>query len=115
VIAEPETGALRRHLGTDAVVATSRLALVEVPRATELASPRTGATRTAEQMLSTCLLVDITDAVLRRAARLASRALRTLDAIHLASALRIEPDELIAYDRRLLDAAAEHGLAVASP
>jgi uncharacterized protein len=40
---------------------------------------------------------------------------RTLDAIHLASALRIEADELLAYDRRLLAAASEHGLAVSSP
>jgi predicted nucleic acid-binding protein len=40
---------------------------------------------------------------------------RTLDAIHLASALLIDADELIAYDRRLAAAAAERGMVVASP
>lgn len=40
---------------------------------------------------------------------------KAVDAIHLASALRIDPDELLAYDRRLVAAAAERGLAVASP
>jgi predicted nucleic acid-binding protein len=40
---------------------------------------------------------------------------RTLDAIHLASALRIEADELLAYDHRLLAAATEHNLTVANP
>jgi predicted nucleic acid-binding protein len=40
---------------------------------------------------------------------------RTLDAIHLASALHVDADELLAYDTRLLAAAAEHGLLVASP
>jgi hypothetical protein len=40
---------------------------------------------------------------------------RTLDAVHLASALRVEADELVAYDRRLLAAAAANGLEVTSP
>lgn len=43
--------------------------------------------------------------------------LRTLDAIHLASALSVR-DELIAfccYDRRLLDAAGDAGLPVSAP
>ncbi len=46
--------------------------------------------------------------------------LRSLDAIHLASAQLVAaatPDfrALVAYDTRLLDAAAEAGLAVAAP
>jgi predicted nucleic acid-binding protein len=61
------------------------------------------------------MLVDVTDALLRAAAGLASSSVRTLDAIHLASALRVEPDELVAYDRRLLAAGAENGLDVISP
>jgi predicted nucleic acid-binding protein len=44
-------------------------------------------------------------------------ALRTLDAIHLASALtvRSELDALVAYDKRLLDAASALGLPTACP
>ena len=60
-------------------------------------------------------LVDVTSEVLRSAAGLASARVRTLDAVHLASALRVEPDELVAYDRRLLEAAAEHGIVTSSP
>jgi len=69
----------------------------------------------AERLLASCMLVDVTDGLLRRAAGLASAAVRTLDAIHLASALRVGADELIAYDRRVIAAAAERGLAVSSP
>ena len=61
------------------------------------------------------MLVDVTDGLLRSAAVLTSRSIRTLDAVHLASALRLDPDAVVAYDRRLLEAAAEQGLAVASP
>ena len=47
---------------------------------------------------------------LRAAARLTSRTVRTFDAIHLASALRVDADEFLAYDRALLAAAIQHGL-----
>lgn len=97
------------------MLATSRIALVEVPRATGLANPRPEVRSETTRLLASCMLVNVTDGLLRAAAALASRSVRTLDAIHLATALRIEADELAAYDRRLLIAAAEHGLAVASP
>ena len=43
--------------------------------------------------------------------------LRSLDAIHLATALLIrhEVDVLMSYDQRMLVAAAAHGLPTASP
>jgi predicted nucleic acid-binding protein len=97
------------------VLATSRIALVEVPRATALANPAPEVQEEAERLLASCLLVDVTDGLLRVAAGLASATVRTLDAIHLASAVRVQADELVAYDRRLAAAAAERGLAVASP
>lgn len=115
VIQEPESAALARYLARGQVLATSRVALVEVPRATAIANPTAEARRETTKFLASCMLVEVTDALLRRAAELASASIRTLDAIHLASALRVEPDELVAYDRRLTAAAAEHGLAVASP
>jgi uncharacterized protein len=115
VIDEPESVALDRHLGQGQLVATSRIALVEVQRAGAIANPSPAVRDEIERLLVACLLVDVTDALLRAAANLASASLRTLDAIHLASALRVEADELVAYDRRLAAAAVERGLVVASP
>lgn len=62
-------------------------------------------------------LVPIDEPTLRRAATLTPTSLRSLDALHLATALSLGEDlgVLIAYDERLLDAAREHGLPVASP
>lgn len=115
VIEERESASLERHLGDEPTLATSRIALVEVPRATALANPAPEVQEEAARLLASCVLVDVTDGVLRAAAGLASAAVRTLDAVHLASAVRIEADELVAYDRRLVAAAAERGLAVSSP
>jgi predicted nucleic acid-binding protein len=115
IIEEPESAALERHLADRPVVATSRIAQVEVPRATGLANPAAEVRGDTERLLASCMLVDVTDAVLRAAAGHASRSVRTLDAVHLASALRIEADELLAYDRRLAAAGAARGLTVASP
>jgi uncharacterized protein len=61
------------------------------------------------------MLVSVSTQLLRAAHKLASASVRTLDAIHLASALRTEADELLAYDHRLLAAATEQGLATTSP
>lgn len=97
------------------MLATSRVAVVEVSRATALANPRQAVREEVDRLLASCMLVAVTSPLLRSARQLAGASVRTLDAIHLASALRIEADELLAYDRRLLAAAAEHGLTAASP
>jgi len=115
VVEEDESAALAGHLEEERVLATSRIALVEVSRATALANPAAEVRAETERLLATCMLVDLSTGLLRAARDLTSRAVRTLDALHLASALRIEPDEFIAYDRPLCQAAAEHGLAVSSP
>lgn len=115
VIKEPESESLGRHLGNEPILATSRVALVEVSRASALANPAAAVQVETQRLLASCMLIDVTDELLRVATGLASATVRTLDAIHLASALRIEADELLAYDRRLLTAAAERGLAVSSP
>jgi uncharacterized protein len=97
------------------VLATSRIALVEVQRAVGIANPSREARREAERLLDSCLLVDVNESLLRAAARLASRDVRTLDAVHLASAQRCSADEVLAYDRRLASAATDQGFAVARP
>lgn len=115
VIEELESADLEAHLSRVVVLATSRLALVEVPRAARIANPSEDPQQEARRLLEACLLVDVGDRVLRRAAALASRSVRTLDAVHLATALYVDADELVAYDRRLLDAAEAQGLPIAAP
>ncbi len=115
IIEEPESEALARYLESEPLLATSEIALVEVLRATAIANPAAEVRSEAERLLGSCMLVDVSETLLRSAATLASAKVRTLDAVHLASALRVQPDEVVVYDRRLLEAAAEQGLAAASP
>ena len=67
-------------------------------------------------VLAVIAQIPVTESILDRATQLADPGLRTLDAIHLASAAAI-PDitALLAYDKRLTEAARTMGLAVASP
>jgi len=63
------------------------------------------------------LLVPASEAVLRRAREPFDEPLRTLDAVHLASALSVREGigVFLAYDSRLLAAAAAEGLEVVAP
>jgi predicted nucleic acid-binding protein len=116
VIDEPESPALEAHLADHpAVLVTSRLAMVEVARATKLANPGEEVQEEVERLLSSCTLVAVSAQLLRASRRLASATVRTLDAIHLASAIHVEADELLAYDHRLLMAASAQGLPVITP
>lgn len=67
-----------------------------------------------DQVLNRIELVDLARADLQRAA-LSDWGLRSADAIHLACALRVEADLLVAYDRELLAAATRQQLEVESP
>ena len=62
-------------------------------------------------------LLAFDDEVITRAGELNPPTLRSIDAIHLASALSFgrELDVLVTYDRRLATAAEEARVAVASP
>lgn len=116
VIDEPEHESLRQHLRVmSARPASSALARVEVLRAATIARPAPDAHALAERILGRCILLAVSDQVLREAGRRASLRLRSLDAIHLATALLVGPAELITYDQRLAEAAREHGLTVAQP
>jgi uncharacterized protein len=96
-------------------LASSRLAVVEVTRAVRLANPSQDASRAVKQLFAGLVLLDVSTAVVRQAAALAGAQLRTLDAIHLASALAIAPAEMIVYDSRLSAAAAQNGLPLSRP
>jgi predicted nucleic acid-binding protein len=67
------------------------------------------------RLLNSCLLLGVSDLILRHAARLASAQVRTLDAIHLATASHVEPDAVLTYDHRLSSACVGEGLTVLAP
>jgi predicted nucleic acid-binding protein len=62
-------------------------------------------------------LVRVNDRVLEAAGTLLPPGLRSLDAIHLASARLLGRDlrSIVTYDHRLVDAARQVGLSTASP
>lgn len=116
VVAEPESAALSAYLGEPLPrLLTSRIAVVEVTRAVKLADGTAEAAADTERLLGACDLVDLTAALLRTAAGLASASVRSLDAVHLASVMLVQPDEVIVYDRRLAEAAAAAGFTVVDP
>lgn len=117
VVPELESQALRRYLAVRYDRVASGLVRVEVFRALRRAHASEPATwHRAEQVLEGIALLAIDEPVLRAAAHLQPERLRSLDAVHLATALSLEGLEaVVTYDQRLLDAAAGAGLAVAAP
>ena len=117
VVPEPESSVLRRYLQLRDERVASELARVEVFRALRRGHGADPATlRRAEQVLDGIALVALDEPVLGAAGILEPEQLRSLDAIHLATALSLEGlESLVTYDQRLLAAAAGAGLAVAAP
>lgn len=113
VVDEPESEALRRHVTDHPHLVTSALSLLEVTRTVRGADPALESE--ARRLLQSCIQVAISDAVLASAQRLVGPALRSLDAIHLATALHVPARSLIAYDRRLIAAAQQSGLEILRP
>lgn len=115
VVAEDESSALAAHLAGYRRQVTSSLSRVEVVRAVV----RGGSTRVAQAraVLATISQMRIDDRLLDAAATLDPHGLRSLDAIHVASARELgdDVDHVVAYDRRLLAAAVAAGLQVAAP
>jgi len=115
---EAESDALRsflRRRRTDARV-TSALARVEVVRAVAPGGP--GAVASGRRQLGRIHQVTVDAALLDSAAALGPEAmLRSLDAIHLASAQLLGTDlrAVVTYDRRMATAAAAIGLPVEAP
>jgi predicted nucleic acid-binding protein len=112
---EPESDALRSALGPVAELVSSTLLSVEALRAAarsgEAAQTRTRAALPAVTMMP------LDDETLDLAARLEPAELRALDALHLATALRLGEDveRFFCYDRRLADGARNAGLPVLAP
>jgi len=111
---EVETDTLR-HFLADTTVVTSAIARTELLRVGLRLGERQVAT--ADAVLSGVAEVAVTRDRLDRAGRLPPAPMRSLDALHLVTALDLgaDLDVLVAYDERLLDAARQHGLTTASP
>ena len=115
-IHEAETPALEADFAARDGLVTSRLAVLECRRAARRLL-RGRALHSMEQVLEAVYLIEITSAILERAAAAEPPILRSLDAIHLATALSIDDPalEIITYDRRFAEAASTSGLHVVQP
>jgi predicted nucleic acid-binding protein len=115
VVREPESAALRRYLRRRRSLVSSALARAEVGRA--LLPLGTDAVRRGEEALRALELARVSDAVLLDAGRLLPVELRSLDAIHLATARRLGDDlfRLVTYDERMGAAARSLGFRVSTP
>jgi predicted nucleic acid-binding protein len=117
VVSEPESKALVEFLGDWPNRISSELARTEVLRALRRANVTATQFRRGQKTLERISMVPVDTRVLNDAALLKPTALRSLDAIHLATviALRQEVGGVITYDGRLSAAATASRLAVWAP
>jgi predicted nucleic acid-binding protein len=115
VVAEAESLALRRFLRARPHRASSALARVEVVRAVGAHGPN--AVRRARDALARLDLLRIDDQLLDDAGELEPRVMRSLDAIHLASARAFGRDleTVVTYDSRMARAAELLGMPAVAP
>ncbi len=114
-VREPESDALRKYLHRRRPLISSALARTEVHRA--LLPGGDAALTAGRRVLARVDLVRVNDRVLNAAGVLLPIELRSLDAIHLATAGHIgtELDEIVTYDERMASAARLMGYKVSSP
>lgn len=115
VVREPQSDALARFVDSRPDQVSSALARVEVVRAVRPQGP--DAVASAHRLLDGLRLIRLDDDLLDTAAHLDTPALRSLDAIHLASALALGKGlaAVVSYDRRMAAAAERLGLTVVAP
>jgi uncharacterized protein len=112
---EPESGALRAWLASHPGDLVSS-ALVRTEGRQALLRNDPAALPNLPAILSVIAQIPVSETVLDSAAMFPDPLLRSLDAIHLASAQSITAvTAVLAYDKHLIQAARNAGLAVASP
>jgi predicted nucleic acid-binding protein len=114
VVHEPESPALRRHLRRRRLVA-SALARTEVMRSVLLLDA--DVVMRARDVLRSIDLVRVTDRILDAAGELTPSEMRSLDAIHVATALALGASvkHVVTYDDRMTKAARAARLRVLAP
>jgi predicted nucleic acid-binding protein len=114
---EPETAALAAWISQrlPTPMASSEVVRVEVVRAARRLDP--AVVPTARGLVAQLDLVPITRGLLEDAAEVGGALLRSLDAIHLSSAMALSPavTAFVAYDARLASAAQDATLPVIQP
>jgi uncharacterized protein len=115
VVEERESVALRALLSDDADQLASALVEVEVVRAVRRVVPEL--LPQAERVVAQISVVELSETIRARARMLEPASLRSLDALHLATALEVgqDLDALITYDARRSQAASALGLQVLAP
>jgi predicted nucleic acid-binding protein len=118
---EAESVALRSYL-RDVDLVSSELVLTEIPRAVRRAAtlepdlPLDLLLERAGAVIEALALRPLDRALLSGAGALAEPALRALDAIHVASAVQLDPiDAFVTYDERQAAAARLAGLRTMAP
>lgn len=116
VASEPESPALSARIA-DAATVSSEIARVEVLRAIRRSGGDREMLQRGREVIRRVGLLRVDGRVLELAADVEPADLRTLDAIHLASALILSEGlgAFVTYDRRLVAAAEQAGLGVQSP
>lgn len=116
LIEEAESPALGEHLdrvaADGAAIVASTLLETELRR---LAVREELAQSAVSDLLDRIDLAEPNKSLFYEAGILPGRRLRSLDALHLATAIRLEADEIVAYDQRLAEAARSVGLQVTMP
>lgn len=115
VVQEPESGALRRYLRRRQPLISSALARTEVLRALLPAGDE--AVTRGRTVLQRIDLVRVNDRILSAAGVLRPPELRSLDAIHLATAAELgdELSVLVTYDDRMVNAVKQMGYKIVQP
>lgn len=111
---EPDGTAMRHWYHEHERVASSRIGITETHRAVRR---KVDAPAHVAAILRSIEVVELDEAIARQAASVGPPALRTLDAIHLATAIALggELDAFVTYDDRLAAAARALGLPVVRP
>ena len=114
-VEEPESGALRRYLRRRRPMVSSALARTEVLRALLLEGDE-GLAR-GRTVLARVELIRVNDRILHAAATLLPADMRSLDAIHLATAQQLATDlgRVVTYDEQMLAAAKRLGIRTVAP
>jgi predicted nucleic acid-binding protein len=109
---------LEHHVEAEDALVSSTLAWIEISRALRArldGESQDVVAEAIEDALAGIAERAITPDVVSLARRIEPNVLRSLDAIHLATAVLFDVDTVLTYDERLAMAARHNGLAVSAP
>jgi predicted nucleic acid-binding protein len=109
---------LEHHVEAEDALVSSTLAWIEISRALRArldGESQDVVAEAIEDALAGIAERAITPDVVSLARRIEPNVLRSLDAIHLATAVLLDVDAVLTYDERLAMAARHNGLAVSAP